>query len=138
MHLTLETDYAIRIVDCITRNQRRMSAKEISSQTHVTLRFALKILRKLVANGIICSYKGTLGGYEIARLPHLINLNEIMEAIEGPFIMNRCMTEDFECLYSNGNVCHYHNHFIRISESVRQQLQEITIENIIEKHSSSL
>lgn len=49
MHITLEADYAIRIVQVLAQNQRRLDAKTISEMTGVTLRFSLKILRKLVA-----------------------------------------------------------------------------------------
>ncbi len=53
MHITLETDYAVRIVDCLAREQKRMGAQAIADETSVTLRFALKILRKLVGSGIL-------------------------------------------------------------------------------------
>ena len=56
MYFTLETDYAIRIVDTLARSQKRLDAKTISEMTGVTLRFSLKILRKLVAAGIIKSF----------------------------------------------------------------------------------
>ena len=50
MHITLEADYAIRIVQVLAQNQRRLDAKTISEMTGVTLRFSLKILRKLVVS----------------------------------------------------------------------------------------
>lgn len=49
MYITLEADYAVRIVDCLARNAIRMDAKTLAAHTGVTLRFSLKILRKLVA-----------------------------------------------------------------------------------------
>ena len=49
MHITLESDYAVRIVYCLAQNGGRMEAAAIAEQTGVTLRFSLKILRKLVA-----------------------------------------------------------------------------------------
>ncbi|MGN0674985.1 MAG: Rrf2 family transcriptional regulator, partial [Oscillospiraceae bacterium] len=55
MHITLEADYAIRIVHCLAKSKKRLDAKTIAEQTTVTLRFALKILRKLVASGIVKS-----------------------------------------------------------------------------------
>ena len=58
----MEADYAVRIVHCLAKNGQRMDAKSISDETGVTLRFSLKILRKLVSAGIIKSYKGTQGG----------------------------------------------------------------------------
>ena len=60
MHITLEADYAVRIVNCLTRCKTRMDAKSLASATGVTLRFSLKILRKLVAQGIACI--GNLAG----------------------------------------------------------------------------
>ena len=61
MHITLESDYAVRIVYCLARQGGRMDAKKIAEETGVTLRFSLKILRKLVAGGLVSSYKGTKG-----------------------------------------------------------------------------
>ena len=58
MHITLEADYAVRIVYCLAAAGKRMDAKAISDDTAVTLRFSLKILRKLVAGGIVRSFKG--------------------------------------------------------------------------------
>ena len=88
MHITLEADYAIRIVQVLAQNQRRLDAKTISEMTGVTLRFSLKILRKLVAAGIIKSFKGTQGGYEIGRELDQISLGEVIETIEGRYTLN--------------------------------------------------
>lgn len=35
MHITLETDYAIRIVDFMVKNEGRFDAKAISEKTYV-------------------------------------------------------------------------------------------------------
>ncbi|MFR5070020.1 MAG: hypothetical protein ACLTE2_09810 [Eubacteriales bacterium] len=55
MHLTLEADYAVRIVDKLAIENKKIDAHTISEQTNVPLRFALKILRKLVASGAVKS-----------------------------------------------------------------------------------
>ena len=78
MYITLEADYAVRIVDCLARNAIRMDAKTLAAHTGVTLRFSLKILRKLVAEGIIRSYKGTQGGYELAIPAQEISLGRVI------------------------------------------------------------
>ena len=66
MHITLESDYATRIAYCLAKAPGRMDAKSISEETGVTLRFSLKILRKLVASGIVKSFKGEKGSLFIA------------------------------------------------------------------------
>ena len=55
--------------------------KDISELTGVTLRFALKILRKLTQSGITKSYKGVAGGHELNRSSE-ISLGEIIECID--------------------------------------------------------
>ena len=89
MHITLETDYAIRIVECLAVSGRKMDAADISVKTDVSQRFALKILRKLVHSGIIKSYKGAQGGYELALPPEKITLRTVVEAVEGPYHFSR-------------------------------------------------
>ena len=83
MHITLETDYAVRITGCLAAEKSRLDAKTIAEKTGVTLRFSLKILRKLVAGGIVKSYKGAQGGYELAKAPKDVTLRDVIDSIEG-------------------------------------------------------
>lgn len=53
MHINLESDYAARIVYCLTKVDGRLDAQSIAEETCVSLRFTLKIMRKLVAAGIV-------------------------------------------------------------------------------------
>ena len=57
MVMTLEADYAVRIVEYLTKHPERRDAKTISEETQIPLRFSLKILRELVAEGLVCSFK---------------------------------------------------------------------------------
>ena len=84
MHITQESDYAVRIVFCLARAGVRMDARSISAQMCVTLRFSLKILGKLAQSGIVASYKGNRGGYELARPASEITLLQVIVAVEGP------------------------------------------------------
>ena len=71
MHITQESDYAVRIVYCLAKCGTRRDARGISEEMCVTLRFSLKILGKLVSSGIVESYKGNRGGYEPVSYTHL-------------------------------------------------------------------
>ena len=48
MRITLESDYALRIVSTLAVQEGVTDAKTLSEKTSVTLRFTLKILHKLV------------------------------------------------------------------------------------------
>jgi Rrf2 family protein len=154
LHITLETDYALRIVDCLARHSQnakllnaariargpeedeveitgRMGAKPLSDEARVTLRFSLKILRKLVSAGIVRSYKGTRGGYEIARSLEDISLHDVMETIEGSFLLNRCLCSSFECSQHEDKNCAYYNVFAEISNDVQRKLKSITLAQLL-------
>lgn len=133
MHITLETDYAIRIVYVLAKNNKRMDAKTISEEAAVTLRFSLKILRKLVAEGIIKSFKGTQGGYELNRSPEDINLHDIVTTIEGPIYLNRCASEEFECTRVPDKNCPFHCMFKQINSVVEEKLKEAKLSEFIKK-----
>ena len=128
MHIPLEADYAIRIVCCLSHAGKRTDAKSISEQTGVTLRFALKILRKLVAAGIVKSYKGTQGGYEIAKDPSEITLRAVIETVEGPYTLSRCVSPDFVCSHPGEGPCRFNAAFAEISKMVNEKLETVTFE----------
>ena len=83
MKITREADYAVRVVYTIMQQGGKISAREISENSGVTQRFALKILHKLTAAGIVQSYKGVNGGFALAEAGGHLH-GEIIECIDGP------------------------------------------------------
>lgn len=126
MHITLETDYAIRIVDRLIKAGGRLDAKTISERSDVPQRFALKILHKLVSGGVVKSYKGNRGGYEIALKPEEISLYDIVELVEGTYRFSRCIGDGYNC--SCELPCAYKKVFSDISEEVCKMLRKQTFD----------
>ncbi len=126
MHITLEANYAIRIIDCLTKAKFRLCSKTISERTGVSLRFALKIMRKLSKAKLICSFKGVNGGYELAKKPSDINLKDIIETIDGPIVsINRCTGNCICNSAESPQLCAYYVIFTRISEMICEQMSSI-------------
>ena len=61
MRITLESDYALRILGARAVHEGRVDAKTLSDEISVTQRFTLKILHKLVQSELVRSYKGVKG-----------------------------------------------------------------------------
>ncbi len=131
MYITLESDYAVRIVTYLARQESRVDAKKISENSEVTLRFALKILRKLVAGKIIRSYKGTTGGYELMKKPSEISLADVIGAIEGPYCFSRCLNSENFCLRTDKKPCKARKVFADISKTVSNKLSKVTFDELI-------
>lgn len=119
MVMTLEADYAVRIVEYLTLHPQRCDARTISETMGIPLRFCLKILRRLVGEDLVCSFKGAKGGYTLSRPAGEITLRQVIESVEGPYMLSRCQKQEYDCGRSN---CHLHGIYQQISENVRAQL----------------
>lgn len=129
MRITHEADYAIRVMYCLAAAEDRLSAKEIAEQTGVTLRFSLKILRKLIQEELIKSYKGVNGGYVLNRPTNQISLGQIIECIDGPIMLNHCLSNEFDCSrVTHKSECDFHKVFGSINAHLRKELYSVTLD----------
>ncbi len=122
MLLNLETDYAIRIVQCLAKSGK-LDAKTIATKTGVTPKFTLKILHGLVSADIVKSFKGASGGYALAREPRDITLLEVVEQVYGTLEVSRCNGEG--CTHPDG-LCSFRSVFDDVSSYMRKKFSEIT------------
>ena len=134
MRITLESDYALRIITVLGEQGERMDAKSLSDATSVTPRFTLKILHKLVVANIVRSYKGVGGGYILAIPTSQLTLKAVIELIDGPIAIARCIESEEGCaLKHDKTACTYHHIFDSLSLDLARKLDKITIEDVINK-----
>lgn len=135
MQMNLECDYAIRIVYILANANTRLDAKTISEKSCVSLRFSLKILRKLVMNDIVISFMGINGGYELAKKPSEITLYDIISIIDGTYLFNRCVDANYICSRTGKDKdCSFHRIFCTITDEVSNTLKSYTFDRFIEKN----
>ena len=134
MRITLESDYALRIIGVLAEKNDIIDAKALSTKVSVTLGFTLKILHKLVSNNFVKSYKGVNGGYKLNISPDKITLKDVIELIDGPIAISRCLESSESCsMISDKTSCIYHHIFDKISYDVANKLEAITIADVINK-----
>ncbi len=135
MRITLESDYALRILTALAECDEVIDANSLAEQTSVTSRFTLKILHKLVKNGFVSSYKGVRGGYKLKLPTEEITLKSVIELIDGPIVIARCLETSETCsLNQDKTSCAYHHIFNTISLDVARKLDKITIADVIKKN----
>ena len=130
MHINLESDYAVRIVQYLAQSNERRDAQSIADSTCVSLRFTLKIMRKLVAADIVQSFKGAHGGYTLSRPASSITLRQVIEAVEGPYRFSRCVDNGYACNCSSVTACPFHSVFDDITKMVIQKRDEATFDSL--------
>ncbi len=135
MRITLESDYALRIVSVLSESNDVIDANTLAEKTSVSLRFALKILHKLVQGNIVSSFKGAHGGYKLKVSPDEITLKSVIELIDGPIAIVRCLESSETCsMNSDKTACIYHHIFDKISLELAAKLQSITISDVLNKN----
>ena len=97
MRVTQEADYAVRICLILDKLGEKTGASTIADAACITPKIALKVLRKLNSAGIVRSYKGARGGYELARDGGELKFIEIIELIDGPILISKCPGSDHDC-----------------------------------------
>ncbi len=131
MFITQEADYAMRIVYSLAKSGGRRDARSISEEVCVTLRFSLKILGKLSAAGIVNSFKGNRGGYELARPPADVSAKDVLCAVEGPYALSRCIQDDNECNRNMTASCAFRKAFCAISDNLNAQLDNVSFADLL-------
>ena len=132
MRITHEADYAVRIAYVLGSENKMLPARDISEKSGVTLRFALKILRKMAADGIVVSYKGSCGGYELAVPPAELSLGRLIECIDGPLEITHCLSDGFDCTrVKDKRICQFRKVFSEISVDLRNKLYGLTLSQFI-------
>ena len=96
MRLTREADYAVlALIYLGARQEGAVTGRpEIADQLGISQSFLAKVLRKLARAGIVRSYPGVRGGYALALPVREVRLSTILEAIDGPVTLVRCIDRE--------------------------------------------
>lgn len=70
---------------------------EISQSQDVPEKFLAKIFQSLSRSGIIRSHRGVKGGFSMAKPAKEISVMEIVESIQGPYQIAKCLHTDNIC-----------------------------------------
>jgi len=130
MELTRKGEYAIRgIVYLATQPEDKVCLlSDIASAVEVPATFLAKIFQQFSKIGLVKSYRGTGGGFVLGRSADKITLLEVVEAVEGAIIPNRCVVNPGEC--SRDISCKVHPVWKRVQEQVRDVLERVTLEDL--------
>ena len=133
MELTRKGDYAIRgIVYLAGKPHNQISLlSEIATAVDVPQTFLAKIFQQFSKTGIVKSFRGTGGGFLLAGPPESITLLQVVEAVEGPIMPNRCVLKHGEC--ERDESCTVHPVWLQVQQQVRDLLAGITLKDLASK-----
>jgi Rrf2 family protein len=138
MRITVESGCAIRIILFLSLRgvNNKTGAKMISENENIPIRFTLKILRKLKIAGLVCSYRGQSGGYALIKEPKDVSMREVIEIIDGPIAMNKCLGSGV-CDLNRTDICPVHYYLGGVQRDVSEKLGSVSFEMLVDKYAES-
>jgi len=99
MQITRQADYAIRAVMYLAQlgPDEKAATSQIAEEKDIPLSFLAKIIAQLSVAGLLQTMRGARGGVTLARPANEINLLEVVEAIDGPILINECVNDSYQC-----------------------------------------
>ncbi len=70
---------------------------EISQAQEIPEKFLAKIFQSLSRSGLVRSHRGVRGGFTLGKRPDEISIKEILESIQGPYHLLKCIPEPSLC-----------------------------------------
>ena len=97
--LRRNTDYALRLAVNLAHHygDGAVSTRVLSDEEDVSYQLACKLMQKLHGAGLVESDMGSKGGFRLGRSPEEVPILEVIEAIQGPLRLNRCVLGDGAC-----------------------------------------
>lgn len=99
MQFTKAEEYGILGVIYLAEKKHRevTPLSEISEAKEIPEKFLAKIFQSLSRSGLVRSHRGVRGGFTLARFPEEITIKEVLEAIQGPYHLLKCVKQSELC-----------------------------------------
>lgn len=130
LHVTRKGDYAIRGMVCLAMKplDRVSLISEMAVEVDVSQALLAKIFQNMSKLGLVKSYRGAGGGFILGRPADDISLLEIVEAVEGPIVLNRCLLRPGIC--DRDTECTVHPVWRNVQEKMREILGSVTLQHL--------
>ena len=128
---TRASDYALRGMVYLARQPsgKLSMASEIATAEDMPEYFFSKIFQSLAKSGLVNSFRGSNGGFALARSPEEIRMLDVVEAIDGPVSTSKCATSPEVC--ERSDTCPFHVYWKEAQESVLSVLSKYSIADAV-------
>lgn len=133
MQITRQADYALRAMLFLARLSAddRAATSQIAEKQHIPPSFLAKIISQLSIAGLIHTSRGARGGVTLARPAAEISLLEVVEAIDGPIMLNECTDGQSNCPF--GDECPIHPIWCESQKQLVDKLRSTNFSSLIHK-----
>ena len=130
LRVTKLTDYATVVLTALAAQPDLvLSASELAERAGLEVPTVAKLLKPLAQAGLVAAFRGSQGGYRLARAASDISLIDVVEAMEGPLGMTECSLHHGACGIERS--CGVRANWRRINDVVADALREVTLAQML-------
>ena len=108
-----------------------ITKREICRAQEITPGFLIKIMQPLIAYGLVKSYRGVAGGFSLGKSPKEISMWDIISAVEGPILLNKCVIHEGFC--PRDRTCAIHLVWSKAKSDLERTLSRATLAKLLKK-----
>jgi Rrf2 family protein len=125
--LTRESEYALRGLVRLASYPpgALVSHSEIAEAEQLPPAFLAKIFQKLARHGVLLVERGRGSGYTLRASPEATRVRDVLEAVEGPQALDRCLLWGRHC--SETAPCPLHHRLKPLRARLDEVLSETTL-----------
>lgn len=134
MNVGRRVDYAVRALTYLAgqRPGEVIARTEIEKKQDIPSHYLSKIIKDLVASGLVHSQVGSKGGFSLARPAETISIKDVYGTVERPIVLMECLDKSEErCPYCS--VCTQISVWDRAQSLLTNCLVSVTISNIADQ-----
>lgn len=106
-----------------------VKAEQVAQNLGLPFPMTAKVLQMLVHAHILDSVRGPTGGFRLRLSPEKIRLIDVVLAIDGPELFDRCALGLPNC--DETNPCPVHNAWAPIRDQLRELLKKTTLADLL-------
>ena len=127
------TDYAVRLIVHLAKHYGNgpISTRAAAAEEHVPYQLACKLMQKLNNVKLVTSCMGPKGGFVLGTEPSKISLLEVVEVIQGPINLNRCLMSEDVC--PRQTTCAVRSKLANLQKHINSGLAAIALDELIRK-----
>lgn len=135
MKISTKGRYGLRaMVDIGAHSQEGcVCIKNIAQRQGISENYLEQLIAQLKKAGLVQSIRGANGGYVLTRKPEEISVGDVLRALEGDLQLTECVSNPEGCGNISCNDCVTKNVWEKISESINEAADSITLGELVDQ-----